>query len=94
MGRRRASRPELSLENQTLVEVPIHEKSVHKRVPAIVHWATVDGNDRTDDEIIGEAIIYDDGTSDVIVHADISADAKKLVGIINQNLDGYSIEED
>lgn len=94
MGRRRAARPELSLHNQHLVEVPIQEKSVHKRVPAVIHWATVDGQDRTDDETIGEAIIYDDGTSDVIVFSDISEDAKKLVGIINSSLDGYTIEED
>lgn len=70
------------------------EQSVHKRVPAIVHWSQVDGTDRTDDETIGEAIIYDDGTSDVIVFADISEDAKKLVGIINGKLDKYSIAED
>lgn len=94
MGRFKAKRPDLSLKDQNLVEVPIQEKSVHKRVPAVVHWGTVDGNDRMDDETIGEAIIYDDGTSDVIVWSEISDDAKKLVGIINQNLDGYSISEE
>jgi len=94
VGRRKAARPELSLNNQNLVEVPVHEKSVHKRVPAVIHWDTVDGSDRTDDETIGEAIIYDDGTSDVIVWADISADAKKLVGVINSSLDSYSVQED
>jgi hypothetical protein len=93
MGRRKARRPDLALNQDHLVEVPIQEKSVHKRVPAVIHWDTVEGSDRTDDETIGEAIIYDDGTSDVIVFSEISADAKKLVGIINQNLDGYTIEE-
>lgn len=73
---------------------PIMEKSVHKRVPAVVHWGTVDGVDRTDSETIGEAIIYEDGTSDVIVFADISEDAHKLVGIINQDLEKFSIEGD
>lgn len=74
--------------------VPIQERSVHKRVPAVIHWSTVAGIDRTDDETIGEAVIYEDGTTDVIVFGGISADAKKLVGIINQNLEGYTIEED
>jgi hypothetical protein len=78
----------------THVDIPIQERTVHKRVPAVVHWATVEGQDRTDDETIGEAIIYEDGTSDVIIFSDISEGAKKLVGIINQRLDNYSIEED
>jgi len=98
MGRRKAARPELSLDEamnrDRLIEVPILEKSVHKRVPAVIHWDTVDGIDRTDSETIGEAIIYDDGTSDVIVYSDISKDAKKLVGLINSNLDDFTIEED
>jgi len=82
------------LGQEVKMTVPIQERSVHKRVPAVIHWGTVDGIDRTDDETIGEAVIYEDGTSDVIVFGDISPDAKKLVGIINQNLEGYSIEED
>jgi hypothetical protein len=75
MGRFKAKRPDLSLDNQNLVEVPIQEKSVHKRVPAVIHWDTVDGSERTDDETIGEAIIYDDGTTDVIVFSEISVEA-------------------
>lgn len=93
MGRRKARRPDLALQQPVKVDVPIMEKSVHKRVPAVIHWATVDGIDRTDDETIGEAIIYDDGTSDVMVFGEISNDAKRLVGIINSNLDHYSIED-
>lgn len=93
MGRRKARRPELALEHETRVDVPIMEKSVHKQVPAVVHWAQVDGTDRTDDEVIGTAIIYDDGTSDVIINDDISSEAKQLVGIINSRLDNYSIED-
>lgn len=93
MGRRKARRPELALENEVKVDVPIMEKSVHKRVPAVVHWGTVEGSSRTDDETIGEAIIYEDGTSDVMIFDEISSDAKKLVGIINSRLDHYSIED-
>lgn len=93
MGRRKARRPDLALKNEVKVDVPIMEKSVHKRVPAVVHWAQVEGTDRTDDEVIGEAIIYDDGTSDVMVFGELSDEAKKLVGIINSRLDNYSIED-
>lgn len=93
MGRRKAKRPELALPKPEKVDVPIMEKSVHKRVPAVIHWSTVEGTDRTDDETIGEAIIYEDGTSDVMVFGEISEDAKKLVGVINADLDRYSIED-
>lgn len=107
MGRRKAKRPELSLharaegiplfdENTEVdlnVSPGIMEKSVHKRVPAVIHWDQVTGTDRTDDEVIGEAIIYDDGTSDVMVFGELSDEAKKLVGIINSRLDTYSIED-
>lgn len=93
-NRKKPSNPRLAMDEAQEVNVPIQERTVHKRVPAVIHWGTVDGIKREDDETIGEAIIYEDGTSDVIVFSEISADAKNLVGIINQNLDGYSIEED
>lgn len=93
MGRRKARRPELALDNQVDFTPPIMEKVVHKRVPAVVHWASVEGTDRTDDETIGEAIIYDDGTSDVMIFGELSEEAKKLVGVINARLDNYSIED-
>lgn len=92
-NRKKVKNPRLAMENAEEVHVPIQERTVHKRVPAKIHWSTVDGNDRTDSETIGEAIIYEDGTSDVIVFSDISEDAKHLVGIINQNLDKYSVED-
>lgn len=90
-NRRKPGNPDLAHVPEKM-SVPIQERTVHKRVPAVIHWATVEGIDRTDDETIGEAIIYDDGTSDVIVFSAISDDAKKIVGIINQDLDNYSIE--
>lgn len=71
----------------------IMSKGVHKRVPAVVHWGTVEGTDREDSETIGESIIYDDGTSDVLIFADISPEAKKLVALINKDLENFSIEE-
>lgn len=90
-NRRKAKDPDLALGENF---VPVSEgQTVHKRVPAIIHWDTVEGTDRTDDETIGEAIIYDDGTTDVIVFSEISDDAKRVVGIINGSLDHYSIEE-
>ena len=90
-NRRKPRNPTASLEG-TKVDIPIQEQSVHKRVPAVIHWATVDGVDRTDDETIGEAVIYEDGTSDVLVFSEISEDAKKVVGIINGQLDNLSME--
>lgn len=93
MSRRKARRPDLALEESVTVDVPIMEKSVHKRVPAVIHWSQVTGTDREDDETIGDAIIYEDGTSDIMVFDGISEDAKKLVGIINSRLDHYSIED-
>lgn len=76
-----------------IIHVPIQERSVHKRVPAVIHWGTVDGIERMDDETVGEAIIYEDGTSDVLIFGEISEDAKRLVGVINSRLDGYSVED-
>lgn len=78
------------------VPIPMQELSVHKRVPATIHWSTVNNVDRTDSEVIGEAVIYDDGTSDIIVFDNISQDAKNLVYTIKGELDhlDMSPEED
>lgn len=92
-NRRKPTNPRLAMDEGTQVTAPIMERTVHKRVPAVIHWGTIDGIDRTDDETIGEAIIYEDGTSDVIVFADISKDAKNIVGHINASLDDYSVED-
>jgi hypothetical protein len=91
-NRRKPKNPRLAMEEGIEVDVPIKEKTVHKQVPATIHWATVEGNDRTDDEVIGTAIIYDDGTSDVIVNSDISPDAKRLVKIINMHSERLDLE--
>lgn len=92
-NRRKPNNPRLAMEEAVEVDVPIKEKSVHKQVPAVIHWNTVDGTDRDDDEVIGTAIIYEDGTSDVIVNSDISPEAKTLVGIINMHSDHLSLED-
>lgn len=76
------------------VDIPMREKSVHKRVPAVIHFSQVDGTDREDDEVIGTAIIYEDGTSDIIVNADISREAKLVVGGVNAHLDGLSMNDE
>lgn len=91
-NRRRPTNPGAAL--STHVDIPIQERTVHKRVPAVIHFSQIEGTDRMDDETIGEAIIYEDGTSDVIVFGDLSAEAQHIVGIINQRLENYSIEED
>lgn len=73
------------------VNVPAQERVVLKKVPANIKWAEVGGIDRDDVEIIGEAIIYEDGTSQMIVNDDISDDAKKLLGSFYPNK--YSLAE-
>ena len=74
------------------VSVPARDQVVIKDVPAIIHWSQLEGNDRTDDEVIGKALIYDDGTQDVIVFSDISEDAKVLVYGISGTIDNISME--
>lgn len=59
------------------IEVPKSEKVVHKTVPA-----------KAGDEIIGEAIIYEDGTIDVVVHGDISDEAKEALYSFKQTMLG------
>lgn len=73
------------------VNVPAQERVVLKKVPANIKWAEVEMIDRDDVEVIGEAIIYEDGTSQVIVFDDISEDAKKLMHSFVS--DKYSIAE-
>lgn len=75
------------------VEVPDKESVVLKRVPAKIKWAGVDSVDRDDEEIIGEAIIYDDGTNDLIVSGSLSDDAKKLIYGLSEGFDMFSIAE-
>ena len=92
-NRRRPRNPTVPGEGERRrVEIPILNQVVQKKVPAVIHFKDVEGTDRTDDEIIGESIIYEDGTSDIVVFADISDEAKQVVRIIQGQLDGLSIE--
>lgn len=79
--------------NARQVDIPKEEKVVEKTVPAVIHWGNVNGVDREDSETIGEALIYADGTQDIILWGDISEDAKKLMGMFD-TLQHFSIAQE
>jgi len=76
------------------VEIPDQESVVLKKVPAVIHWRDVPSVERDDDEIIGEAVIYEDMTQDVIIFEEISEEAKNLVYGVSAGIDYYSISEE
>lgn len=78
---------------QGKVSIPMIDQIVAKRVPAVIHFSQVEGTDRDDDETIGEAIIYEDGTSDVIVFSNISEEAKMVVYGIQSELEHLDMED-
>ena len=62
------------------VELPTQKDLVIvARKPATIHWGDVPGVDREDDEVIGELVVYDDETYDIVVNDDMSEDAKKII---------------
>lgn len=71
------------------VDIPRDEQVVVKRVPAKIKWALVGNIDRDDVETIGETVIYDDDTFDLIVDDNCSDEAKTL--IYGSDLFQYSI---
>lgn len=83
-NRRKPRRPDLSIDGSGHMPLPPDEKVVIKQVPAVIHWAQFDDIDRNDDEIVGETLIYQDGSVDIIAHADISDNAKKVMGWYDQ----------
>lgn len=92
-NRRRPRNPALAEDSERRqMDIPMLNQVVQKKVPAVIHFSQVEGTDREDDEIIGESIIYEDGTSDIVVFADISPEAKQIVRIIQGRLDGLNIE--
>lgn len=96
MSNRRKSKIEKLFGKQDIPEelnVPVDEKVELKRVPANIKWAEVGGIDREDVEVIGEAVIFDDGTQDVIIWKDISDDAKKLLGNFKGSVGAFSVAE-
>ena len=67
------------------------EKAVVNSVPAVIHWDDLPG-EKTGDEIIGEAIMYEDGTTTMIVFSDASEEAKDLLYRFDREM--YSIAEE
>lgn len=75
------------------IPLPVEEAVILKRVPAVIHWAQVPSVDRDDDEIIGEALIYEDGEQDVVIFDGISNDAQKLLDYARGGVDHFSIAD-
>lgn len=75
-------------------EIPKDEKTVIHEVPAIIHWGDIKASSRTDDEEVGRAIVYDDGTTDVIIFSGISEDAEKMIHGAKAGVDHFSIMDD
>lgn len=59
-----------------VLDSPTGEKEVLKTVPSIIHWANVPQVDREDSETVGKAVIYIDGSFDMIVFEGISEEAR------------------
>jgi hypothetical protein len=97
MGNKRKPRnPRLRALGQRLtakIDIPeqMKEKIVSRTVPAVIHWDTVSGSPRTDDETIGEAVHYEDGTVDIAMYEDISDDAKKMIYGAQAGVDHFSL---
>lgn len=76
------------------VDIPSQDRVVEKRVPATIKWAEVKNIERDDVEVIGEAVIYDDGTYDVVISQDISEEAKVLTYGVTGGVDNLSIDQE
>lgn len=63
-----------------VVEAPDDSKVLLKTVPA-----------KVDGEVVGDALLYDDGSVDVILNRDISEEAKNKLNAAASELAGYSI---
>lgn len=78
-----------------IVSAPFDERTVNKKVPAVIHWKDWDFNEREDDEIIGETVIYEDGQFDMIINPDISDEAKSVVNFLqSKNPGNFSIAKE
>ena len=65
------------------VELPTQKDLVIvARKPATIHWGDVPGVDREDDEVIGELVVYDDETYDIVVNDDRERAVGEILGIL------------
>lgn len=54
-----------SIATSAEVKLPDDERTIIKKVPA-----------KVGDEIVGDALLFDDGTTDIVLHPNISSEAK------------------
>lgn len=71
------------VETGEIISVPMDERVVNKTVPAVIHYAQWEQIDRDDDEIIGETVIYEDGSFEMVVRGDISPEAQSIVNFLH-----------
>ena len=83
-NRRKPRRPDLSIDGSGHMPLPPDEKILVKTVPAVIHWSQFEDIERNDDEVVGETLIYQDGSHDIIIQGDISENAKKVMGFYDQ----------
>lgn len=69
-----------------VITPPSDEKVVVKTVPAVIHWKDWEASDREDDEIIGETVVYEDGSFEMVINRDISEEAKSIVNYMQSSI--------
>lgn len=71
-----------------VITPPTDEKVVLKVVPAVIHWKDWDAVDRDDDEVIGETMLFEDGSFEMVIDRDISPEAKAFANSIQRQNPG------
>jgi len=93
-NRRKPRRPDLSIDGSGHMPLPPDEKILVKTVPAVIHWSQFEDIERNDDEVVGETLIYQDGSHDIIIKSEgLSEEAKQIMGYYDQ-LKHLSIERE
>lgn len=72
----------------SVITPPADEKVLLKIVPATIHWKDWEAVDREDDEVIGDTLLYEDGTFEMVINRDISPEAKAFANSIQRQNPG------
>lgn len=95
-NRRKTKRPDVLIKQEAVdegrINIPRGERVVAEEKPATIHWSLVKNSPREDSEVIGTAIIYEDGSTDLIVAKDISEEARALLYSFETHM--YSIAKE
>lgn len=74
----------------TEIDIPVPEKVVLKTVPAVIHYKDIPDNPREDSEVVGQTIIYEDGTLDIIVFDEITEESHEIIYSLKSHM--FSVE--